>query len=117
MARLGSHSWVEEFPGSITVCDSKGIILEMNAKAVEDFEKDGGLKLIGTNLLDCHPEPARTKLRELMEKEQINVYTTEKAGARKVICQTPWYKDGEYGGFVEISLVVPGEIPNLIRDP
>lgn len=117
MARLGSNSWVEEFPGSITVCDSKGIILEMNAKAVEVFEKDGGLKLIGTNLLDCHPEPARIKLKELMEKEQVNVYTTEKAGVRKVVCQTPWYKDGEYSGFVEISLVVPGEIPNLIRDP
>lgn len=117
MAKLEGHLWVQEFPGSITVCDSKGIILEMNAKAVEQFDKDGGLKLIGTNLLDCHPEPARSKLKGLMEKEQVNVYTTEKAGVRKLVCQTPWYKAGKYSGFVEISLVVPGEIPNLIRDP
>ena len=47
---------MEEFPAAITVCDSAGIILEMNAKAAEDFKDDGGRQLIGKNLLDCHPE-------------------------------------------------------------
>ena len=117
LVKVPSHSWVTDFPGAITVCDSRGIILEMNAKAVENFKQDGGRKLIGTNLFDCHPEPARTKLKELMEKQQVNVYTTEKQGVRKLVCQTPWYKAGEYRGFVELSLVIPGDIPNLIRDP
>ena len=111
MARVMSHPWVEEFPGAITVCDSAGIILEMNVKAMEDFREEGGQKLIGTNLLDCHPEPARNKLRQLMEGQQVNVYTTEKKGVRKLICQTPWYKAGKYSGFVELSIVIPGEIP------
>ena len=90
--------------------------MEMNATSVENFREEGGKKLIGTNLFDCHPEPARTKLRQLMEAQQVNVYTTEKKGVRKLICQTPWYKAGKYRGFVELSLVISGEIPNLIRD-
>ena len=71
LVNVPSHSWVKEFPGAITVCDSRGIILEMNAKAVENFKQDGGRKLIGKNLFDCHPEPARTKLKDLMEKQQV----------------------------------------------
>jgi transcriptional regulator with PAS, ATPase and Fis domain len=117
LVKVPNHLWVEGFPGAITVCDSEGIILEMNVKAVENFRQEGGRKLIGTNVLDCHPEPARTRLKQLMEKRQVNVYTTEKEGVRKLICQTPWYKAGEYRGFVELSLVIPGDIPNLIRDP
>jgi PAS domain S-box-containing protein len=109
------HSWVEEFPAEITVCDSAGIILEMNAKAAEDFKDDGGRELIGKNLFDCHPEPAREKLKQLMEKRQANIYTTQKGEVRKLVCQTPWYEAGKYRGFVEISQIIQGEIPNLIR--
>jgi len=47
---------VKEFPGSVVVCDLEGIIQEMNDKAVKTFEADGGIKLVGSNLLDCHPE-------------------------------------------------------------
>jgi transcriptional regulator with PAS, ATPase and Fis domain len=112
-----ANLWVAEFPAAITVCDPTGIILEMNAKAVEDHRDDGGKKLIGSNLFDCHPEPARTKLKRLMERPQVNVYTTERAGVRRLICQTPWYRAGKYRGFVQLSLVIPGEIPHLIRAP
>lgn len=72
------HLWVEEFPAAITVCNSKGIILEMNDRAVRAFHEQGGKKLIGKNLLDCHPEYARAKLRQLMEARQRNVYTIQK---------------------------------------
>jgi hypothetical protein len=111
-----THSWVDEFPGAVTVCDPQGIILEMNHKAAQNFAEDGGQKLVGTNMLDCHPEPAKTKLKQLLEKRQMNVYTTEKMGVRKLIYQSPWYKAGEYRGFIELSLVIPIEIPNFIRD-
>jgi transcriptional regulator with PAS, ATPase and Fis domain len=111
-----SHSWVNEFIGAITVCDSNGIIVEMNDRAAETFREEGGEKLIGTNLLECHPEPAKTKLKQLMERRGVNVYTTEKRGVKKLIHQAPWYVDGKYRGFVEISLEIPHEIPHLIRD-
>lgn len=108
-------AWIEGFPGSITVCDRAGIILYMNERALESFAADGGAALIGTNLLDCHPAPARGKLIEMMENQQSNVYTIEKKGAKKLIYQVPWYEDGQYAGFVELSLIIPFEMPHFIR--
>ena len=110
------NPWVKGFIGAITVCDSNGIIVEMNDKAAESFREEGGRKLIGTNLLECHPEPAKTKLKRLMERREVNVYTTEKSGVKKLIHQAPWYVDGQYRGFVEISVEIPREIPHFIRD-
>ena len=82
-------NWSDEFPGAITVCNAKGIILYMNQKAGEVFKKYGGLKLIGKSVLDCHPEPARTKLLKMLKTRRHNVYTIEKKGMKKVIFQTP----------------------------
>ncbi len=108
--------WIKEFPGSATVCDPDGIILYMNDKSARTFEKDGGLALIGKNLLDCHPEPARGKLQALLEKRDFNnVYTIEKNGVKKLIYQSPWYRDGVYAGFVELSLEIPFELPHFVR--
>ena len=105
------HSWINEFPGEVTVCDPEGIILEMNQVSAESFKNEGGMDLIGKNMLDCHPEPSQQKIRELLEAKQLNVYTTEKNGVHKIIYQSPWYTNGKYSGFVELSLVIPNEIP------
>lgn len=109
-------SWIKEFPAAVTVCDADGIILEVNDKSAKTFEKDGGLALIGRNMLDCHPDPARGKLERLMEARQKNVYTIEKNGVKKLIYQSPWYLNGEYAGFVEFSFEIPFEMPHFIRD-
>ncbi len=112
---MADSLWVKEYQGAVTVCDSKGIILEMNDRAVRSLQDQGGEKLIGTNLLDCHPEDARAKLKQLMDTRQVNVYTPEKEGVRKFIYQSPWYRDGEYSGFVEISMEIPERIPHIVR--
>jgi transcriptional regulator with PAS, ATPase and Fis domain len=109
-------SWIKEFPAAITVCDVDGIVLEMNDKAAKTFEKDGGRELIGRNMLDCHPDPARGKLERMLDERQKNVYTIEKNGVKKLIYQTPWFKDGRYAGFVEFSFEIPFEMPHFIRD-
>ncbi|MFN8597022.1 MAG: PAS domain-containing protein [Anaerolineae bacterium] len=109
------HAWIKEFPGSITVCDAEGIILEMNDKAIKTFESQGGAELIGTPLLDCHPEPARTKVAELLATHRRNVYTIEKNGVHKLIYQSPWYENGEYRGLIELSLEIPVEMPHFVR--
>jgi ribosomal protein S6 len=72
--------------------------------------------LIGANILDCHPEPARTKLKGLLESGRANIYTIEKKGVKKLIYQAPWYKDGEYAGIVELSLEIPWDMPHFVRD-
>ncbi|HVN48755.1 MAG TPA: PAS domain-containing protein [Bacteroidota bacterium] len=108
--------WIQKFPASITVCDTQGVILEMNERSIEMFKEDGGEKLIGTNLLDCHPEPARTKLEEMLASGKENIYSVEKNGKKKFIYQSPWYnEEGTYAGFVEIVMPVPFEIPHFIR--
>jgi transcriptional regulator with PAS, ATPase and Fis domain len=113
---MNDHAWIQEFPAAITVCDAEGILLEMNDKAAKTFAADGGRKLIGSNMLDCHPEPARTKTERLLSSRERNVYTIEKNGVKKMIYQSPWYKNGEYAGFVELSLEIPfGEMPHFVR--
>jgi transcriptional regulator with PAS, ATPase and Fis domain len=112
---MNDLDWVKEFPAAITLCDEEGIILEMNEKAAKGYEKEGGRKLIGSNMLDCHSEPARTKTGSLLAARQKNVYTIEKNGLKKLIYQSPWYDNGEYAGFVELSLEIPSEMPHFIR--
>jgi hypothetical protein len=117
LVRVKRCAWVEEFPGAITVCDSAGTILELNRSAVESLRTEGGKKLIGSNLMDCHPEPARSKLKRLMKNRQTNVYTVTKGRIRKIVLQVPWYRGKKYRGFVEVSLKISGKIPNVIRKP
>ncbi|MBA4393884.1 MAG: diguanylate cyclase [Desulfobacca sp.] len=112
---MKEHAWIKEFPGAIIVCDTQGIILEMNQRAIKSYQNQGGVGLIGTNMMECHPEPAREKLKGLMERQEANVYTIEKNGSHRLIYQTPWYQEGEYAGFVEIVMTVPAEMPHFVR--
>jgi transcriptional regulator with PAS, ATPase and Fis domain len=112
---MTDHTWINEFLGAITVCDADGIILEMNDQAAKGYAEDGGRALIGKNMLDCHPEPARTKTKRLLESKQKKVYTIEKKGVKKLIYQSPWYRDGKFAGLVELSLEIPFEMPHFVR--
>lgn len=112
---MNELDWIKEFPAAVTVCDEEGIILDMNDRAARGYESDGGRKLIGSNVLDCHPEPARTKTEQLFAAREKNVYTIEKNGVKKLIYQSPWYRKGEFAGIVEISLEIPFELPHFIR--
>ncbi len=109
-------SWIQEFPGAITVCDADGIILDMNERAAQSFAESGGKQLIGSNLLDCHPERARDKVKQLLETRQKNVYTIEKKGVKKLVYQTPWYQNGQFCGLVEMVLEIPFELPHFVRE-
>ena len=111
-----SVDWVKEYPGAVTVCDRQGIILYMNERAIKVLSGDG-MSLVGKNVLDCHPEPARTKLAELLRTQASNSYTIEKNGVKKLIHQSPWYQDGNYGGFVELSIEIPFSMPHYVRKP
>lgn len=108
-------NWVKELPIEIMVCDAEGTILEMNAGAEVLFAGDGGRALLGSNVLDCHPEPSRAKLAGMMEKQLTNTYYSTEEGKKTFVFQSPWYRDGQYAGFVEISFQVPDEIPHFVR--
>lgn len=107
--------WIEGLPAEIMLCDTAGVIVEMNAAAAVLFVEDGGMDLLGANLLDCHPEPSRSMLRGMMQTQASHAYFNTEEGEKRFFFQSPWFKDGCYAGFVEFSFPVPDNIPNFIR--
>lgn len=116
MRKVEKHFWVKEFPAELTVCDPEGVLLEMNDAAEVVFSEDGGDALLGSNLLNCHPEPDRSKLETMLKTGQSNVYIHESKGRKTLFFQSPWYLDGQYAGFVEVSFEIQNEIPHIKRE-
>lgn len=113
---MEKHEWIQSFAAAITVCDAEGIVLEMNDAAAKVFASDGGTAMIGKNLFGCHSPASQEKLKKMMADRKENAYTIEKHGQKKLIYQHPWYDaEGKFGGFVEISLPIPSEMPHFIR--
>ncbi|MFA6924086.1 MAG: diguanylate cyclase [Bacteroidales bacterium] len=112
---MTKNNWIEEFDAAITVCNKEGVIIYMNKKAIATFDKYGGAKLKGTNVLNCHPESARSKLKEMLISEKSNIYTIEKEGIKKIIIQKPWYDKGKQNGIVEISVEIPAQMEHFVR--
>jgi hypothetical protein len=108
--------WVTEFPAPVTVCDRDGVVLLMNHAAQRAFAHYGGAELVGQNLIECHSEESKPKLRHLLEHGLANTYTIEKHGSKKLIFQAPWSRDGVYQGLVEITIELPAHLPHFVRD-
>jgi len=108
-------NWARYLNGALTVCDKEGIIIYLNPESISNFKKDGGADLIGTNLLDCHPEPSKSRLKKMLEQEESQTYITEKDGIKHLIHQFPWYEDGIYSGLMEFSTLLPENIRNEKR--
>ena len=110
------EKWANELPFvAITVSDKEGNIIEMNDRSTMTFQKSGGRELIGKKLMDCHPGKAQKIIAEMMSNPNTNAYTIEKEGLKKLIYQTPWYENGEFGGLVEFSIILPNDMPHYIR--
>ena len=98
---------------AVTVCDTEGNIVYMNEKSRLTFA--GGDSMVGQNLLKCHSPQSQAKIRQLLATGGTNAYTIEKNGVHKVIYQTAWRREGVVAGLVEISMVVPEEMPHHVR--
>ena len=109
------NNWSKNLEAAITVCDRDGIIIEMNERSAQYWERQGGRALCGRSLLDCHPEPSRSQIRDMLVHPRPNTYITDKNGSRKLIHQSPWYENGQLGGYVEIIMELEGEIPIKMR--
>jgi transcriptional regulator with PAS, ATPase and Fis domain len=109
-------AWIEELPAAVTVTDAEGTIIAMNARSCATFAEDGGAALIGQSVFSCHPEPARSKTVALFADRQPNHYTVSKGGRTKMIHQLPWYRGGQFAGFVELSIVIPDVLAHFDRD-
>ena len=112
---MSKTDYFKETPFAVTICDENGILLEMNDKSAATFARHGGGNLIGHSMLDCHPEHAQKKIRAMLENHNVNAYTIEKEGQKKLIYQSPWFENGEFKGYIELSLVLPEEMPHFVR--
>ena len=104
--------YFKEINAAVTVCDTEGFVIWMNEKAKIVNHGD----FTDKSLLDCHPEPAKNKLLDLMQNQKTNTYTIEKGEIKKMIYQSPWYKNGIFAGIVELSFEIPFEMPHYIRN-
>jgi hypothetical protein len=85
----------------------------MNDKAKATFAAHGDL--IGKSLIPCHNERSRAIIADLLASGGSNAYTILKNGMKKMIYQTAWKENGEVAGLVEISMVIPEDMPHYIR--
>ncbi len=107
--------WLNSLPIAITVTDKNGVIIEMNDQSAKVFEKYGGYELVGRQLLDCHNPRSREIIASLLSEGKTNAYTIEKEGKRKLIFQSPWFENNEAAGLVELSIVLPDDLPHYKR--
>ena len=107
--------WVKEFSGAVTVADTNGVIIYMNDLAANTWKDRGGLDLIGKNLSECHKGASMEKIAEIISSKTVNAYTIEKKGLKKLIYQAPWIVNNITCGIVELSLIIPFDMPHFIR--
>jgi len=106
--------WLDGVAVSVVTCDTAGVCTYMNERACRSFAKDGSRALVGRSLIDCHPEPARSRLLDMLRTPRANSYTIEKAG-KKLVHQTPFFREGVFAGVVEIVIELPALLPHFVR--
>lgn len=107
------YEWAKELNCAVTVCDKDANIIFMNKKAQETFSPRESL--VGKNLKECHNPQSWEKIQHMLATGESNCYTISKKGLKKMIYQTPWCEEGKVCGLVEISMVIPEELPHYIR--
>jgi transcriptional regulator with PAS, ATPase and Fis domain len=114
---MQNHKWMESINPSMMVTDIDGVVIDMNEAAATTFADDGGWAIMGKNITECHTAHSNEIIQRLLQNGETNVYTIEKHGKKKLIYQTPWFNaEGNVGGLVEISLVLPKDMPHFKRD-
>ena len=68
--------YFQEADIAVTVCDKTGKIIDMNEQSRQVNLKPGQ-ELIGSNVLDCHPEPARSMLEDDASGAKARLYDRE----------------------------------------
>ena len=110
----GLLHWADEIDLAVTICDADCRILYMNDRSRATFAHHGDI--IGHDLLQYHPAHAREKILRMLAEGIDNAYTITKGGMKKLIFQTPWRRDGVVAGLVELSMVLPENMPHFDRD-
>jgi len=109
-------SRVEALPAEVAAWEAAGILSGMNTCAGMLFKDAGDGCRPGSEVLACHPEPSRTKFPGTLAFQTSNAYLNTNKGEKRFFFLSPWYPGGRFAGFVETSFVVPGKIPQLVKE-
>ena len=75
-------SIIEQDRAAVVICDLDHMIIYMNPAAGEQYEKRGGISLVGKSLLDCHNERSNEIIKKVVawfqESEDNNMIYTYK---------------------------------------
>jgi hypothetical protein len=112
---MGPTDWLDGVDITISGCDAEGTTNYLNVRGAEAFEKEGGYALLGTDMRDCHPGATRQLFEDLLASRQLQAYTIEKQGKRKLVYQVPVVREGVFQGYVELVLPLPETLPHLVR--
>jgi len=51
-----------------------------------------------------------------MKSRRQNIYTIQKDGRKKLVFQSPWFRNGEFAGYLDMTVEIPWEMPHYNRD-
>lgn len=111
------ENWVHGFPGSVMVCDTDLTVVYMNEAAERNYAREGGRALVGTSIAGCHRQSSIDTVKGILDSGVPNMYTVEKQGVRKFVCQAPWMDGDRIAGIVELSIELPRDMPHRVRTP
>jgi len=107
-----TFNYLDNLDFAVTVCDCEGIVLYQNGQSLK---RDGNA--MGKNLYECHKAASGEIIRRLIETGSCNTYEVIKHGQKRLIHQTPWLtEDGQIGGLIETSILLPDDLRTFNRD-
>jgi transcriptional regulator with PAS, ATPase and Fis domain len=111
-----NYNFLEKLDAAVTVCDENGNIIYINEKSALTFRNYGGRNLINKNIRDCHSADANNQINNMIEYGIPNIYSIEKNGKKKLICQYPYPIGENKFGLIELSIELPEKINHFVRE-
>ena len=100
------QSIIDQDRAAVVICNLEHEIIYMNPAAVLSYEKWGGEKLIGRNLLDCHNPESVKQIKKVVEwfaaADSHNiVYTSHNEKQNKDVYMVALRENGQLIGYYE----------------
>ena len=100
------RSIIDQDRSAIVICNLEHKIIYMNPSAIKSYEINGGEKLIGTSILECHNEKSVEKIHEVVEWFLVDeghnmVYTFYNEKKNKDVYMVALREKGKLIGYYE----------------
>ena len=100
------QSIIDQDQNPIVICNLEHEIIYMNPAAIKNYEKRGGKKLIGQNLLHCHNVDSQAKIKQILDwfaasVEHNIVYTFYNEKQNKDVYMVALREKGKLIGYYE----------------